>query len=108
VRRLHGARGQAAVEFAIVTPVIAVVVIALVAVTTTGSTRLAEESILRDAAHAAAVASDATAAAQRVLADHGRDDLVVDVLLDGQLLQVTLRDNNGDSVAAVSVAAAPP
>ena len=106
--RLHGARGQAAVEFAIVTPVIAVVVIAVVALTTTGSTRLAEESILRDAAHAAAVARDATAAAQRVLTDHGRDDLTVDVLLDGRLLHITLRDNNGDNVGTVSVAAAPP
>jgi len=108
VRRFHGARGQAAVEFAIVTPVIAVVVIALVALTTTGSTRLAEESILRDAAHAAAVANDATAAAQRVLTDHGRDDLTVDVLLDGQLLHITLRNDNGDGVGTVSVAAAPP
>ena len=108
MRRFHGARGQAAVEFAIVTPVIAVVVIALVAVTTTGSTRLAEESILRDAAHAAAVASDVTAAAQRVLTYHGRDDLTVDVLLDGRLLHITLRNNNGDGVGTVSVAAAPP
>lgn len=108
MRRLHGARGQAAVEFAIVTPVIAVVVIAVMAVTTTGSNRLAEESILRDAAHAAAVAHDATAAARSVLADYGRDDLSVDVFLDGRLLHITLRDNNGDNVGTVSVAAAPP
>ena len=71
-------------------------------------TRPAEESILRDAAHAAAVASDATAAAQRVLANHGRDDLTVDVLPDGQLLHITLRNNNGDGVGTVSVAVAPP
>lgn len=108
MRRFHGARGQAAVEFAIVTPVIAVVVIAVVALATTGSTRLVEESILRDAAHAAAVANDATAAAQRVLANHGRDDLTVDVLLDGRLLHITLRNSNGDGVGTVSVAAAPP
>lgn len=59
-------------------------------------------------APAAAVASDVTAAAQRVLTYHGRDDLTVDVLLDGRLLHITLRNNNGDGVGTVSVAAAPP
>ena len=46
--------------------------------------------------------------AQRVLADHSRDDLSVDVRRDGRLLHITLRNNNGDSVGTVSVAAAPP
>lgn len=103
-------RGQAAIEFVIVLPVIAVVITALVWVTIAAGDRLTVESLLRDAAHAAAVSANPHRAAQQVLERVGADDMSVSVTTADGLLHVRLYNTADPATveATVTVAAAPP
>ena len=103
-------RGQAAIEFVIVLPVIAVVITALVWMTIAAGDRLTVESLLRDAAHAAAVSADPHRAAQQVLERVGADDMSVSVTTADGLLYVRLHSSANPATveATVAVATAPP
>jgi Flp pilus assembly protein TadG len=63
-RRRHARRGQATVEFALVIPVVMIMVLGLVVVAVAVRNELAVELAAREAARAAAVSADPSAASE--------------------------------------------
>lgn len=105
-RRLRDdARGQAAVELAIVMPIVVIFVLGVFQVALVARDQLAIELAAREAARAAAVSADpagaAGAAARRVVA---LDPITVSVSVAGDIVRVRVSYVNPTDVAIIGAA----
>ena len=84
-------RGQSTVEFALVLPLLAVVILGSLQITVILVRRVELVHVVRDAARAASVAADSQGAAERSVAGSSLPDVQVDVRDVGTHLAVTGR-----------------
>jgi Flp pilus assembly protein TadG len=98
----HGDAGQAAVELALVLPVVVVLLLGMLQVALVGRDQLALELAAREGARAAAVAADPAGAA-RAAADRvtSLQPLAVDVTVASTTVTVTVRHHSGTDVALI-------
>lgn len=94
--------GQAAVEFALATPVVVVLVLGVVQVFVVGARQVALEQLARNGARAASVAADpASAARAEVARTSDLDGIDVDVDVDADRVTVTIRYTDPTAVPVV-------
>ena len=100
-------RGQAAVEFAIVVPVVVVLVLGIVQVAVVAAHRLAVEHLARAAARAASVSSDPASAASGFVADaSGLEPLDVVTSTTASTVTVTVAFTDPTSVPVIGAVVA--
>jgi Flp pilus assembly protein TadG len=98
-------RGQAAVEFAIALPAVAILVLGIVQLVLVARDQLAVELAAREGARAAAVAGAPAAAAERAAqAATGLRPIAVDTRVDGTRVTVVVRYTNPTDVALIGAA----
>lgn len=83
-------RGQATVEFALVLPLVAILVLGIVQLVVVARDQLAVDLAAREGARAAAVAADPTAAAAAATTALGTDAADVSVAVTGTRVSVTV------------------
>ena len=98
-------RGQATVEFALALPLVALLVLGIVQLVVVARDQLAVELAAREGARAAAVAAAPAAAARTAAhAAVGLEPLLVDVVVRGDRITVTVRHRTRTSVPLVGLA----
>ena len=107
LRSTRSERGQAAVEFALALPLVAVVMLAIAQVGISIRNEVAVELAAREGARAAAVAADPSGAAERAASAATRLDVSVSTSSNGRRVSVTVTHVDPTDLAVIGALVGP-